>query len=197
MNFTEKLKSLFNDIVVEKVEQVKEPVVKPEKFMDIAVGDRMFRTDTEELVEGAYIFEVLLVDGQEVIGKVEDGEFETGDGVKFVVENDTIVSITMPEGEGEGSVEVEVEASAVDTEFQSAVVESFEKFSKTIQGLEKINSDMKNEMNKMKEEFSKKLEELNLPAESGVKLKKSGFSSVKKEKTDLSFYQELSKKYIK
>lgn len=187
MNFTEKLKSLFQDIEVKTEVQ---PNVKPEKFMDIVFGDRMFRTDSETLVEGSYIFEVILVDGVESIGKVEDGEYELEDGTKFVVENDTIVSITLPEGESEGEGEPEPQ---VDTEFQSAVVDSFEKFSKKIETLTKINSDLKDEMIKIKEEFSSKLEEIrNLPGDSGVKMKKTGFQSVKKE-TDFSQLRELSK----
>lgn len=193
MNFREKLKSLFQEIEVKpevkpEVQPEVKAVVKPEKFMDVAVGDKMFRTDTEELVEGAYIFEVMLVEGEEVIGKVEDGEYETADGVKFVVENDTIVSITMPEGETE----------SVETDFQEIVLEGFEAFRKRIEVLTKTNTDLTNELNKMKSDFSAQIKEIKeLPAESGVKLIKSGFQSTKKEKTDFSYFQDLAKKYRK
>ena len=192
MSFTEKLKALFSEVQVNEPvnDTVNDTVNEPKKFMDIAVGDRMFRTDSEEFVEGSYIFEVMLVDGVETIGKVEDGEYEMADGTKFVVENDTVVSIT----QGEGNPEPEAE---VDVEFQKVVVEGFETFSNKMKELTKINQDLLKELNEMKTNFSSQLEEIkNLPANGGVKVKKNGFQQTPK-KTDYSELVELSKKYRK
>lgn len=200
MSFAEKIKALFSDEAGQvKVETV-ETEVTEQKFLDIPVGDRMFRVDTETLVEGSYIFEVVMeeVDGveQEVIKKVEDGEYTLEDGTIIMVEADTVVSIKTPEEEPVEEVIID-EAGSVEevvvSEFESAVFDSFEKLKEEMKSLSEINKSLKEELASLKEDFSNQLEEIKkLPGSESVSFKKQGFKFAKKE-NDYARLQDLSK----
>lgn len=202
MSFAAKIKALFSEEVETEQEVTVETEDKTEqKFMDIPVGDRLFRIDTEELMEGSYIFEVVIeeVDGveQEIIKKVDDGEYTLEDGTVITVVEDTVTTIVAPEETTEETTE-EVEEGFKEeekpSEFELTVFESFEKLKKDFEKLVEINGDLKKEINLLKEDFDNKLEEVKkLPGGEAVSFKKQGFKFNKKEETNYARYQELSK----
>mgnify|MGYP003641368638 CR=1 FL=1 len=201
MSFTEKVKALFNTEVEVVVET---ETTEANKFLDIPVGDKIFRVDSEVLAEGDYIFEVVTeeVDGEviENIVKVEDGDYTLEDGKTIKVENDTVTSIT-EEAEKEEETTEEEEEVVEDfkeekvNEFESVVFQSFTRMKEDFKLLVEINEELKNEITKLKEDFTSKIEEIKkLPGGQSVSLKKQGFKFEQKNNSEeIDRLQNLSK----
>jgi len=194
MSFTEKVKALFNTEVIVETETSEEV----NKFLDIPVGDRIFRVDSEVLAEGDYIFEVVVTEEGETIEKVADGDYEIEGGKSIKVENDTVISITEIEEEEETTEEEAVVEASEDfekvNEFESVVFESFLKIKQDFKELVEINEELKNQIVELKEDFNSKIEEVkNMPGDKSVSLKKQGFKSSKTQNLEIDRLQNLSK----
>lgn len=202
MSFTERIKALFNEEVINEP-KVEEPKVEEPAslFLDIKSGDKVFRVEGEELLEGAYIVEIVMeeVEGEmvESTKQIEDGEYTIEGGKVITIESDLIKSIKDEEVKEEEIKEEEVIVVAEDL-FSVTVTETFEKMKSTIDSLMEEIKSLKSEVESFKNDFSTQLEEVKkLPAEKGVSFKKEGFKFNKTEKTDFSRLQELSSKYRK
>lgn len=209
MNFTQRIKALFDehDEVSEEVSEVVSEVVEDVKTLEVKSGDRTFMIEGGELIEGAYIVEVIIESTEEgdvsTTKLIEDGDYTIEDGKVLTIESDLIKSIT----ESEEIAEEEVEEDIIEDGemFSKAVTMAIEKlkgkldnFSKEVTVLKTINNSLDLEIKSMKNDFDKQLDEIKKsPADKGVSFSKQGFKFSNKEKTDIAKLQDLSSKYRK
>lgn len=178
------------ELTEETSKEITEPTT--ERFEDVVLSDGSVAQIEPEVIVGAAV--VVDVEGELV--PAPDGEHELSDGRKIVTESGVIVEVIEVEEDAEAEAEEEEQE---EMEKESPLSEAQERAAKKI--IESIvtervfsmeatiseeNKELKNELNKLKEAFSKLIELteglINEPKAEAVKKNKSGFSSLRKNK---------------